>query len=49
MCNLSEAQLSRAWQDVAKSHHWAKTKAVMNEVCRSFIAIGEREEMWENT
>lgn len=49
MCHLSEAQLSRAWQNVANSHHWAKTKEVMNEVCRSLIAIGEREEMRENT
>jgi hypothetical protein len=51
ICHVSEAQFSRAWQDVADSHHWAKPKDEIDksdDVCRSFIAIGEREEMREN-
>ena len=26
ICHLSEAQLTRAWHDVADAHHWAGTK-----------------------
>jgi hypothetical protein len=51
ICHLSEAQLTRAWQDVADAHHWAGTKEEidkLDEVCRNLISVGEREEIRKN-
>ena len=51
ICHLSEAQLSRAWQDVAGSHHWVETKEEIDKldgVCSRFIPIGEQEEIRKN-
>jgi ankyrin repeat protein len=51
ICHLSEAQLSRAWQDVTGSHHWAETKEEidrLDEICRRYIPIGEQEEVRKN-
>ncbi|KAF2458453.1 hypothetical protein BDY21DRAFT_220776, partial [Lineolata rhizophorae] len=51
ICHLSEAQLSRAWQDVAGSHHWAETKEEIDKwdgICSRFIPVGKQEEIRKN-